>query len=78
MLKRDTHPAVGTANSSLEASATTQAESADAPSASPNDATVTTPASIRHRTQMTWHRRRRQRLRIVMQLLARLQHPDAL
>lgn len=156
MLKRDTHSATGRANSSLDVSTITQADSADTPPASPsnlmaiaassmqvslnwqdnsnnedgfivkrrlanevnftdittvganvttysdlqvlpnttyvyrvrafrhagggaasNDATVTTPAPTRHRTQITG-RRCRQRLRILMQLLARLQHLNSL
>jgi hypothetical protein len=101
MLKRDTHSAAGKAKSTI-----IQADSADAPPASPNnviaipvsptqvslnwaennnagsgaasnDSTVTTSAPTRHRTQKSG-RSRRQRLSIVMQLLARLQQLNSL
>ena len=77
MFKRDTHSAVGRANSGLNVSAANQAENSGAPAASPNDATVTRPASIRHRMRTTG-RSRRQRLRIVMQLLTCLQQRESL
>ena len=95
MSKRDTLDRV---KSSLDLSITTQADGADAPSASlpntryayrvrafrnaggrapSNEATITTPAPTRYRTHIT-ARRNPRRLRIVMQLLARLQHLNSL
>ena len=76
MFTRDTRPAGG-ANSGLKAAAANQAENSGAPAASLNDATVTKPASIRHRMRTTG-RSRRQRLSIVMQLLTCLQQRESL
>ena len=77
MFKRHTHPAVGRANSGLNVSAANQAENSGAPPASLNYATVIKPASVRHRVRTTG-RSRRQRLRIIMQLLTCLQQRESL